>query len=317
MAIRVTRGLVVTLAIGLGLAAHSVEGQQEPPVQTAAAVVSPAPWIDRLYDRITRYFNGKVAAADYYFGLRDDIGPFQESQLRFRLWVEHDRYHTRVEPTISADVAIPRIERRFSIYADNVASNVIPGLSPTETKDNLRVGVRGASTHGRRWQFTRDLSVRASGGLVLEALVAAHYQWYWGHWDGHASQSLFWNNQDSLGSLTRLVLDRQLAPAWYLRLQTGAKYTQEREYWTASQVVKVGWVVAENRDYLLGSVAAFSKDQLMDEYRAEMTYRRRVWRPWIFIELTPSLRFERDRDFESNPGVRLGLDLFFGGLPRL
>ena len=294
-----------------------VEVQQEPPVQTATAAVPRAPWIDRVYDSFTRYFNGKIAAADYHFGQRGTYGPPPESQLRFRLWFEQDRYHTFVRPSITADVFVPRISRRFSFYADNVAPEVVPGASPAESKDDLRLGVRRTTARGRRWQFTKDLSARSSGGLVLEALVAAHYRWYWGHWDGYAGQSVFWNNQDSLGGLTRLVLDRKLAPDWYLRLETGAKYTQEREYWTASQVAKVGWVIVENRDYLIGSVTAFSKDWLMDEYRAEVTYRRRIWRPWIFVELTPTWRFQQDRDFDSNVGVRAGLDLFFGGIPKL
>lgn len=309
---------LVAAAVLVALAAaHPAGAQQEPPIQSAAAAVSPAPWIDRVYDRVTRFFNQRVRAVDSYFAQHEPLEPERESQLRVRLFVDSDRHRTELYPRISADLQMPTLERRLDLYVQNVTRNVLPGSDPAKEEESLQIGARGDLFRGGRWAITRDLGVGFSHGLTLFAEVAGHYRWYWGQWEGVATQTVFWNRDDDFGGLSRLVLDRKLAAAVYLRLQSAARYTQDNGYWRTSQVAKVGWVIDEHTRYLIGSIAVLGKSRLVDEYRSELTYRARVYRPWIFVELTPYLTFPRQHGFESTPGVRVGLDLFFGGVPRL
>lgn len=316
---RAQPGLAVVVAVfAVAVVTTSpAAGQQEPPIQSAAVVVSPAPWIDRVYDRITRFFNARVRAVDSYFAQHEPVDADEESQLRVRLWLQHEDGELDFKPVVSTNLQMPNLERRLDLYVENITQNLLPGSDPVESDTRLRVGARGDLFRGGRWAVTRDLGVGFSGGVKLYAQVAGHYRWYWGHWEGVASQSVFWNRDDELGGLSRVVLDRTLAPAWYLRLQSAAKYTQEQEYWRTSQVAKVAWVIEEQRHYLLASAAVFGKSRVVDEYRSELSYRTRMWRPWIYAELTPYLSFRREKSFESSPGVRIGLDLFFGGTPRL
>lgn len=312
-----TRRWAVCAAVISVLVAAPAPGQEEPPVQTAATAVSPAPWIDRLYFHITRYFNQRVRAVDSYFAQHEPLDSERESQLRVRMFVDHNEVRSRFIPRISADLQMPRLERRFDLYVQNIKRNVLPGEDPTAEKDRLQLGARGDIFRGGRWAITRDVGVRFSRNIKLYAEVAGHFRWYWERWEATATQTLFWNRDDDFGALSRLVFDRKLAPDLYLRLQSAAKYTQALEDWRTAQEVRLGWVIEEEQQYLIGSLAALGQGTLMEEYRSELTYRSRIYRPWIFVEITPYLSFQRDRGFDSNPGIRIGLDLFFGGVPRL
>lgn len=311
------RHWAVAAALLLVLVSSPAPGQEEPPIQSAVTAVSPAPWIDRLYFHITRYFNQRVRAVDSYFAQHEPLDSDRESQLRVRLFVDHSEVRTRISPRISADLQMPRLERRFDLYVQNIKRNVLPGEDAATETDRVQLGARGDIFRGGRWAITRDVGVRFSRNIKLYAEVAGHFRCYWERWEGTATQTLFWNRDDDFGALSRLIFDRKLTSDLYLRLQSAARYTQEQDYWRTAQEVRVGWVIEEEQQYLVGSLVALGQNQFMEEYRSELTYRSRIYRPWIFIEITPYLSFPRDRGFDSTPGLRIGLDLFFGGVPRL
>ncbi|HNX49176.1 MAG TPA: hypothetical protein PLS53_01915 [Thermoanaerobaculaceae bacterium] len=289
---------------------------QQPQAPGPASSVTPNKWVDRWYERITHFFNRTVQSVDNFFAQYDPVEPQEESQLRVGLFLDHDRWHTQGDPLVSAEVQMPNLERRMRLYVQNISETVLPSTAP-EREKGLTFGSRGDLFRGGRFIFTHNLGVRFSGNVSLFAQVAGYYRWYWGHWDGIASQSVFWTRNDHIGSLSRVVLDRKLHSSVYLRLQSALKHTQTEDVWRTSQVGRVAWIVREKEQYLIGSVAMLGKGRLVDEYRTDLTYRARFWRPWIFAEVTPFLSWERDRGFQRNPGFRIGLDLFFGGVPRL
>ncbi len=44
---------------------------------------------------------------------------------------------------------------------------------------------------------------------------------------------------------------------------------------------------------------------LMDNYRANCTYRWNAFRPWLFFSITPQIAFPRERDYALTPLLRL------------
>lgn len=161
-----------------------LRAQQEHLIQSAAAVVSPAPWIDRVYDRITRFFNARVRAMDSYFAQHEPVDAEQESQLQVRLWLQHEDSELDFKPVVSTNLQMPNLERRLDLYVENITQNLLPGSDPVESDTRLRVGARGDLFRGGRWAVTRDLGVGFSHGVKLYAQVTGHFRWYWRHWEG-------------------------------------------------------------------------------------------------------------------------------------
>ncbi|HOO39694.1 MAG TPA: hypothetical protein PLV78_15360 [Deltaproteobacteria bacterium] len=46
-------------------------------------------------------------------------------------------------------------------------------------------------------------------------------------------------------------------------------------------------------------------------------YRQKIFRDWLFLETAPQVSFSRDKDFDTIPGIYLGLEAVFGRLPDL
>ena len=50
----------------------------------------------------------------------------------------------------------------------------------------------------------------------------------------------------------------------------------------------------------------------VENYRAGVTYRRNIWRPWFFYELEPYLLWPRERDFDTTTGIVFRVETLFG-----
>jgi hypothetical protein len=42
------------------------------------------------------------------------------------------------------------------------------------------------------------------------------------------------------------------------------------------------------------------------------SYRQRFWKPWLFLEIDPQVRYPRDRGFAYTPGILFRLEMVFG-----
>jgi hypothetical protein len=52
----------------------------------------------------------------------------------------------------------------------------------------------------------------------------------------------------------------------------------------------------------------------LTEIDLRVSYRKRIWRDWLYYEVMPQYRFPRDRGFEATPGILFRLDMLFGKL---
>ena len=50
----------------------------------------------------------------------------------------------------------------------------------------------------------------------------------------------------------------------------------------------------------------------LTEIDLRIRYRQRIWRDWLYLEVTPQYRFPRDRSFEATPGILFRLEAMFG-----
>jgi hypothetical protein len=287
------------------------------PTVTVLAPVPPENWVDRTYDWITSRFQRSATNVDSYFAQHEPVDASRESQLRVKVWAYDERSKTGVKPEVTADIPIPNIERRFHIYVDSLSRSVLPDSDPAESERRLRVGSRASLFGGGHYRVTADVGMMFSHGIKLETEVRYRAWWEGSSWQTTFVESVFWNKDDELSELTQLTFDKHLSTAWYLRFQGAGKYTQGQAEWHSALAAKVGFMLDPKRSYLLGMLRMQGIGSLSDEYRAEVTYRARVYRPWLFVEATPLVVFAREKSFKLDRGLRLGIDMFFGGIPEL
>ncbi len=293
------------------------EPWQNEPTDLDTSPSSGGNWVDLTHRWIKSKSEQAVTTVDSWFVKGEPRQPDDWVQVRVKLWAYDDHDGSGFKPEVSATVPLPNLEHRFNLYADNLAHNVLPGTDPSTTERQFRVGSRASLFGGGHWRVTTDLGVGYSSGPTAHSEVRFRAWWDGADWQANVVQSAFWTSEDRFGELTQITYDKRLTPAWYLRLQAAGKYTQDYGEWRSSEVVRLGWVLDPYRHYLAGTLVFWSRGALSEEYRAELTYRVRVYRPWMFLELTPIARFPREEEFSQTWGFRVGVDMFFGGVPEL
>ena len=50
----------------------------------------------------------------------------------------------------------------------------------------------------------------------------------------------------------------------------------------------------------------------VNNYETSISWRENIWRKWFYYEVTPSVNFHKDHDFEANYAIRIFFDFYFG-----
>jgi hypothetical protein len=67
--------------------------------------------------------------------------------------------------------------------------------------------------------------------------------------------------------------------------------------------------------YLWSNNFATRPAHALNEVLFLIAYRQRIWREWLFVEVSPQIAYPREEDYEFSPGFMLRFDIIFGDFP--
>jgi hypothetical protein len=124
------------------------------------------------------------------------------------------------------------------------------------------------------------------------------------------------NNYWDIGS--RLDLNFVLSDRFYFRQTVYGRWrgeeSDEKGYRT-----RVSSVLSQKLNYITGLQYDFSTifhtkpDNHVDKYTLALRFRQRTRREWLYYEIVPQVSFEDQFDYKANLGIRLRLEIFYGG----
>lgn len=286
----------------------------------------PASIVDRLvdvHDLAYLYFNGRVADADAYFGhgaRPPDTVP-QDSFFCLELTLNMDKNASEfgVSPRLDARLAIPRIEARLHAYADNIETATLPGSDRTEQRGDMEVGLRAFLLNQAKTYASVQGGLKFRSLPVVFGLGSLSREVTLGRWTPGAKQEVFWYSDDGFGEYSEVWLVYALSRRMPLSLNGGAKWTEQTLGVEFSQSLALRYLITEddghNSDESVTARASVFEHKngpfLMDNYRVNMSYRRRLFRHWLFGEITPQLDFPNSEDYTPQFSIELALDILF------
>jgi hypothetical protein len=244
-------------------------------------------------------------------------------------WDERDGWDPFVR--LRAQFVLPKFSKRFDGFAFIARGDeqqiveerqqgfeALPSrFESTEAEDWLAgLGVTRARTPNQMLDFSVGVKIR----WPLDPY--AKVDWRWLRPLGRDTlfrfkETVFWRRSEQFGSTTRLDLDHVLNDSTLARWTTSGTVSGETSgvAW-ASQLIF--YHVLSDDDSIAWRTGVFGETGRgvpIRDYGAELTYRRRFMREWLFFELGTSLSFPRDMPEESrepNWGVSFGIEMAFG-----
>jgi len=130
------------------------------------------------------------------------------------------------------------------------------------------------------------------------------------------TQTAFWSDDDGFGGLTRGDIERRFSASTQSRLTAWGKYCEECD--------DLEWRAEYGIFQLISAKAAMEYKAVaygntlrghVEDYQLRVKYRRNFYRPWLFWELRPELRWplREDDERDMEPRVSLYMEVQFAG----
>lgn len=287
-------------------------------------------WIDRMRRGVFETVCGSARWFDSFFGELAFDREARRTHGRLRVRAIHDEFEGfDTDVSLRARVRFPNLDERLNAFLGREDEedffrgrdeelNLLPDFFRQADEREWLVGL-GYSPVGRaREKFDIDGGIEVR--FPLEPFVRGRYRRYWVVDDKHLlrlRETVFWRNQRGLGNTTGLDAERILGPE--LLLRWGGRGTIDQATEGVEWDTGITLFHALNRDnafsYFIGASGETDAEVPLQEYGGRITYRRRMFREWLFGEVLAGITWpreesHRERDMAFHLGF--GIEIQFG-----
>ncbi len=264
---------------------------------------------------------------DHFFDDDRTKGINNSTRIKLSFWgyVEQDGKNDDSDFSFNVRIKLPRTEKRVQFFMTNdpdedLANSRTGGVFPDQVRnDETTVGFRFFNllniNDKMPGEFSTSLGVGFSSGSPTFRIEPRYiYTHNFDIWSMTFLQKVRWHTRDKWRTETRLDLDRALSKKYFLRFNNEILWEQKQNDFDGY----------EFRPRVVLSRRFSSKQALLYEwnnlFRSEpefflhttslaLRYRRQVWRPWFFVEVTPQVTFRDEDDWKTTPGIFVKLEV--------
>jgi hypothetical protein len=286
--------------------------------------------VDQAHDRVYAWTQGLVEATDHKFADKErEMLPVPAAPFRIGMNLQSidrsDGLDLKLDVDLDIALSLPNIEKRLRIFITSDSLDEAPRVAGDNP--GLRAGLRIPVYKSLDF----DVGVKLDVPPVAFASVRWSREVPLGNWTFYPFAKLFADTKESVGYAAAATFDR-----WYgrnlFRSSTYAKWRADRDaiQWSQSLIFARAneIIVPERYGYYLKAndigrgwgmrLYASGKDaSYVDYYEAGFFYRRPAANNnWLFWYVEPILRWDRDYNWQTDAGIRVGITALFWDLAR-
>ena len=312
-----------------------IEGEEPPEDEDRERYRVPGPcgeweggelrWYDRTHGLVSETLCWPSRWFDNFFGDPDVTDAYGTgTYLRLtgaQAWQDDGENPSRF--SYSASARLPGVqERRSLILADDDDDReeaLLRRAREIEDEDEedtaTRAGLRLVLRAHEAMDLDTDLGV--SGGLPYGRL---RYRERWAiteEWSMRFTEELSRRSRRGWDSLTRIEFDRSLGGRSSLKFDTRAEWVEEdfdRDGWYGRQSASISTRLSPRSAISYSaSIDGYTRPHAqVENYRVGTRFRQNIWRPWLFYEVEPFVRWSRDQQYDAVHGAWFRLEMRLG-----
>jgi hypothetical protein len=168
------------------------------------------------------------------------------------------------------------------------------------------------------WRFNHDVGAKSSIPIDPFYRFRTRFDTTLGEdWFFGLSNRLFYYHDDGFGQDTRVFFSREISSQLNFRVETEVNYRHNERLTEFGQSVALFHALGdqETLTYEVGLIGLNRPLKTVDNYYAQMVFRKAVYQDWLVLELVPQLLFEDRYDWKADPRVQLNLEIYFFEIP--
>jgi hypothetical protein len=285
-------------------------------------------WLDKPRDYLSERFISLSNSVDRFFA---DERVFQESRSSYLRFygdlVFRKSGSSDFNPKLQAKVVLPALEKRLHILleSDTDVTGEVPTASvPTQSgapkvnvPNDFRAAVQVQVTYSPHWNINTDAGLRFHG-LSLPPFVrlrASRVQTVH-RWQFRFTQALYWYEQSGMGASMQYDADYKLSDHYLGRSRTQAIWSDHDQSFYFEQSFVLFHPIDESHALSYGA-SVYGQSQPnshVTNYALSTTWRTRIHREWLFLDVQPGLSWPESDSFHVTPSILLRLEAIFGDL---
>lgn len=315
---------VLLVALCATAAAQDAVVDELPQVGADAPEGSIREHLDKTHEDWSRRVMDLGVRLDRLFG-GHQIVPDRSSYIRVStaaLLAEDD---SDLDARLRARFALPNTERRLSLVLESEDDSRFdparanqpspPVLLRPRDERGFTAGLRYLRELGDRMDFDADAGVRLR--FPPDPFVRARIgrSMFLGLWELRPSEEIYWRYRKGPGARTQLVTQRALSGPRFFRAVSEADWVHrdQRFYFAQDFVFSHEFTPFNAVQARIGARAETDPSRLTAWF-ANIGWRRKIYKDWLFAEVRPELLFEHEDDFRAEPRLFLTLEAYFGDI---
>lgn len=282
--------------------------------------------IDRIHGEISGHVTNSAEWIDKFF---DDENYLKEENTT-RLRISVSSYTQKGEDTdfkakVNFRLRLPGFSKRLRLFLNTESDELDNTSSVSEDIANRIDRNDDQSTDiGLSYYFkdSENYNIKLTGGArasfnspALYLKPRFRYFKNLDTWDMRAIEEFVWYTDGRLKSRTELQLERPIPEEQFFRTTGRIDWYTDKDGVYPKLQFELWKILSKKRVVSLGQYNFFKTDDNLktrfDSAVISINYRQRLWRKWLWFEVTPEVSFPRDRDYDATPGIELKLEANF------
>jgi hypothetical protein len=225
-----------------------------------------------------------------------------------------------------ANLNLPSTEKRLHLLIESNPDQNISGEPTTTQNTAINNQVSGPQSYGLALRYEkvkeelRAFHVSADAGLKFQGIhvdpfmrARSSYSVPFNTWRMKAAESVYWFNTIGLGETTQVDFEHVVSEPVLFRATSNATWLKDKQNFDLRQDFSL-YQTLNDRTALLYQASAIgvSNPQVeLTEYIAQILYRYRLHRQWMYFELNPQMIFPKVNNFRSSFALTMRLEILF------
>ena len=168
----------------------------------------------------------------------------------------------------------------------------------------------------KSWKTSTSVGVRLNRVPNPFWRMRMKREWNLEHdWNFKTLQRFYYFHDDSWGETTQLIFEKPIH-SYFISSKSEAKWRHNERLMEYAQVFSIKKKLSSIRaiKYELGLLYENQPNVIVTDYYFKTTYRRLLYKDWLFYEVSPELLFPREDSFKANPSVLMRFEVKFSNL---
>lgn len=281
--------------------------------------------VDRYHQRFSK---GILAFSD---GIDDFFADSQHQELenRSKLIIQFDTFFREakgpvVVPDINFNLVLPKTQKRLRLFVENENQDTRSETSKASNQQqNTDRPNESNSAAGVRYlveksgiKFYQDTGIIVTIPPNFFIRLGAKKSIEYTKWVLKIHERVRWVNTTGLTSDLDLDFDRRLTRKHILRFVNNFFWNDTTYAIRFENGPSLFHKIDRNKalSYHAHVISINEPDFLVTNYTLQVSYRQRLYKKWLFMDVRPFINFPRERNFARTPGLLVGFDTVFGSI---